>query len=68
MLNFLDADWGLVRQTLPHLGGHGVGLLRLVGYDAPNQRGIYEVSTVHRRQIDLEASRWRFQLGATLSF
>ena len=34
VLNFLDADWGLVRQTLPHLGGHGVGLLRLVGYDA----------------------------------
>ena len=68
VLNFLDADWGLVRQTLPHEGGHGVGLLRLVGYDAPNGRGVYELAPVYRRQIDLEASRWRFQLGATLSF
>ena len=68
VLNFLDGDWGLFRETLPHLGGHGVGLLRLVGYDDPNGRGVYELAPVYHRQIDLEASRWRFQLGATLSF
>jgi hypothetical protein len=68
VLNFLDADWGLVRQTQPHLGGHGVGLLRLVGYDDAHDRGVYELAPVYHRQIDLDASRWRIQLGATLSF
>jgi hypothetical protein len=48
--------------------GNAVALLRLVGYDDPNGRGKYELVPVYRRQIDPEASRWRFQLGATLSF
>jgi hypothetical protein len=68
VLNFLDGNWGLVRETQPHLGGHAVGLLRLVGYDEPKGRGVYELDAVYHRQIDVEASRWRFQLGATLSF
>jgi hypothetical protein len=45
-----------------------VGLLQLVGYDAPNGRGVYGLAPVSHRQIDPEASRWRLQLGATLSF
>lgn len=67
VLNFLDGDWGLFRETLPHEGGHGVGLLQLVGYDAAKGRGVYELAPVYRRQVDLEASRWRLQLGASLS-
>jgi hypothetical protein len=39
-----------------------------VGYDTPNSRGVYEFIPVGRRQIDVEASRWRLQLGATLFF
>jgi hypothetical protein len=68
VLNFLDGDWGLVRQTQPEGHARAVPLLKLVGYDIPNERGMYEVVTVYRRQIDVEASRWRLQLGATLSF
>ena len=68
VLNFLDGDWGLVRQTQPEGHARAVALLRLVGYDNPNGRGVYELAPVYRRQIDLEASRWRLQLGATLSF
>ena len=68
VLNFLDGDWGLVRETLNHEGGHGVGLLRLVGYDEANGRGVYELDPVYRRQVDVDASRWGFQLGATVSF
>jgi hypothetical protein len=67
-LNLLDGSWGLVRETQPHLGGHGVGLLRLVGYDEDHDRGLYELARVYYRQTDPDASRWRVQLGATLSF
>jgi hypothetical protein len=67
VLNFVDSDWGLVRQTVA-AEGNAVALLRLVGYDDSHGRGVYEVAPVSRRQIDVEASRWRFQLGATLFF
>lgn len=68
VLNLVDGDWGLVRETLPHEGGHGVGLLRLIGYDDLNGRGVYELDQVFHRQIDVDASRWRMQLGATVFF
>ena len=42
--------------------------MEIVGYDTPNGRGVYALVPVHRRQIDLDASRWRMQLSATLSF
>lgn len=67
VLNFVDSDWGLVRQTVG-AEGNRVALLGLIGYDDPNGRGVYELAPVSRRQIDVEASRWRVQLGATLSF
>jgi hypothetical protein len=67
VLNFVDGDWGLVRQTVSDVG-NAVRLLRLVGYDTPNSRGVYEFIPVARRQIDVDASRWRLQLGATLSY
>jgi len=67
LLNFVHGDWGLVRQTV---GGEGnaVPLLQLVGYDTPNSRGVYTFVPVARRQIDVDASRWRLQLGATVSY
>jgi hypothetical protein len=67
LLNFVDGDWGLVRQTVSDVG-NAVRLLRLVGYDTSNSRGIYQFLPVSRRQIELDASRWRLQLGATISF
>ena len=68
VLHFLDGDWGLVRRTQPLADGNVVPLLELTGYDGPNGRGIYEPASVDRRQTDVEASRWRLQLGGTLSF
>jgi hypothetical protein len=40
----------------------------LVGYDEDHDRGLYELARVYYRQTDPDASRWRVQLGATLSF
>ena len=68
MLNFVNGDWGVVRQTFGDIG-NAVPLLQLVGYDTPHSRGVYElVEGVTRRDIDVEASRWRLQLAATVFF
>jgi hypothetical protein len=67
VLNFVDTDWGVSRQTSFDLG-NSVGLLDFVGYDTANGRGVYGPVAVDRRQIEPVGSRWRLQLGATLSF
>jgi hypothetical protein len=67
VLNFLNSSWGLFRQT-------GVfeetNLLRLVGYDTVNQRGIYALNLPRRNQVQINAigSRWVFQLGTRYTF
>jgi hypothetical protein len=61
VLSFLDRDWGVQRR-------HSGDLLRLVGYDQVNARGIYEVQRVDREVRDNEATRWRVQLGARYTF
>jgi Carboxypeptidase regulatory-like domain len=66
LLNLVDSDWGLVRQTVGGLG-NAVPLMELLGYDTPNGRGIYGLVPLSRRQIELDASRWRLQLGSRLS-
>jgi hypothetical protein len=68
VLNFIDSDWGLVRRTETGGFGSGAPLLELAGWDAETGRGRYRVAPVYRRQIDVEASRWRLQLGGTLFF
>jgi hypothetical protein len=67
VLNLVDGDWGVVRHTAVDVG-NVVPLLNLVGYDPPNGRGVYSFLPPERRQVDVDASRWRIQLGATLSF
>jgi hypothetical protein len=62
LLNLLSARWGQVR------GLSDPQILRLAGYDATRGRGVYEFRPPDRRQIDIGASRWRMQLGATLTF
>jgi hypothetical protein len=62
LLNLVSARWGLV---------HGLSddhLLRLVGYDTAHSRGVYVFQPPDRRQIDVQASRWRMQLGGSLTF
>jgi hypothetical protein len=68
LLNFLDGDWGLVRQTTQDFG---VAVLAdLVGYDQANGRGVYQVdrSALDIRSLDQARSRWRFQLSARYVF
>jgi hypothetical protein len=66
LLNFLNGDWGVQRVAGSVLGD--VQLLRLVAYDPPNQRGLYEVLPVNRKERDFEATRWRMQLGGRYTF
>lgn len=61
VLNLLRARWGQVRSL------SDPQVLRLVGYDAAQGRGIY-LFQPPVQQVELDASRWRMQLGATLSF
>jgi Carboxypeptidase regulatory-like domain len=76
VLNLLDGDWGLVRQTVDEFGGrvpgHEIDVLELVGYDTAKSRGIYRVLpnvlTPSRNRIDPELSRWRMQLSARYAF
>jgi len=62
VLNFLDGDWAVRR------GIGGTAILQLVGYDSANQRGIYVFQTRDPLSRDLEATRWRVQLGARYTF
>jgi hypothetical protein len=65
LLALAGTRWGEVRETA---GGNAVPLLELVGYDEPAGRGIYRVMPVERNALLSEASRWRVQLGARMSF
>jgi hypothetical protein len=66
VLRFLDNDWGVVRETPSDAGS--VALTEIVGYDATHGRGLYALVPFSRREVDVEASRWHVQLGATVSF
>jgi hypothetical protein len=61
-LNLLDGDWGIRRST------EGSRILELVGYDAASGRGVYNFAPRDPNVRDLEASRWRLQLGARYTF
>jgi hypothetical protein len=71
VLNFLNSSWGLQRVT--GTGFENQNFIRLAGYDAVNQRGIYTPNTPSfpiKDQVTLNAlgSRWVFQLGARYTF
>jgi hypothetical protein len=72
LLNFIDHDWGQVRQAMEANGGTTFGnrlsLIELVGYDAANSRGIYHVLTPRPREVQVDLSRWRMQLSARYTF
>jgi hypothetical protein len=62
LLNLFSARWGQVHSL------SDPAILRLVGYDAARGRGVYRFQRPDRHQVDVEASRWRMQLGAQLAF
>ncbi len=68
VLNFLNSSWGLIRQT--GIFENSPNLIRLVGYDAANRRGIYTLSIPLKDQVQINSigSRWVFQLGMRYTF
>jgi outer membrane receptor protein involved in Fe transport len=66
VLHLLNADWGLVRETgtLSGAGTENVPLLRLRGQDTIDGRNLYDLTLPARNVINVDASRWRLQLGA----
>jgi hypothetical protein len=73
LLNLIDGDWGLVRET--NLFEQRT-LLNLVGYDTrgtpttADDRGRYTLSTNNffRERVQVGSSRWRMQIGAKYLF
>jgi hypothetical protein len=61
----LDNDWGVVNQTS---GFENATLLTLRGWNSAMQRGVYSLSLPVRRQVSIDASRWKMQFGARYSF
>ncbi len=65
LMSLLGSDWGTFRSTS---GFETTNLLRLSGYDAANNRGIYDLSLPQRNRASTNASRWKMQLGAKYTF
>jgi hypothetical protein len=65
LLNLLDGDWGHVRGTTDR---SSLPLLRLVGYDQTNGRGVYQLTTPPREGIVDGLSRWQLLVGAKYAF
>jgi len=60
LLNMIDKDWGLVKQTSAF---EGQSMVRLRGWDALNNRGIYSLALPTLNRVNANASVWRIQLG-----
>jgi outer membrane receptor protein involved in Fe transport len=65
LLSLVGSDWGTIRSTT---GFETANLLRLTGYDAANNRGIYDISIPQKDRVDINATRWKMQLGAKYTF
>jgi hypothetical protein len=65
VLNLFSRDWGV--QHASSVGGN-IPALFLFGYDEANARGNYLGLDVDRNARDIEATRWRMQLGARYAF
>lgn len=71
VLNFIDSNWGLVRETSQFEQNN---LLRLSGYDTrgtpetSDDRGRYTLNIPSRERIQVDPSRWKIQLGAKYVF
>jgi hypothetical protein len=70
VLNLINGDWGLIRETgtLSGAGTESVALLRLRGTDATNQRNAYDVTAPGTNVVNVDASRWRVQVGVRVGF
>ena len=60
LLNMIDKDWGLVKQTSAF---EGQSMVQLRGWDPLYNRGIYSNAFPIVNRVDPIASVWRIQLG-----
>ena len=71
VLNLLNSRWGTYRLSVDNsgnvLGGSGVALLQLVGYDVAKGQGLYSLILPNARYRTF-ASQWRVQLGLRYSY
>jgi len=65
LLSLMGSDWGTIRSTTAF---ETANLLRLTGYDQVNSRGIYDLSIPQKDRVDINATRWKMQLGAKYTF
>jgi len=63
--NLITSRWGQYRDATT---GPSVPLLKLVGWDTANGRGVYKLELPRRGVVEDLASRWRIQLGARYAF
>jgi len=63
--NLIEPRWGQYRDVTT---GPSVPLLKLVGWDPVNIRGIYQLEQLTRGIVEDAISRWRMQLGARFAF
>jgi len=63
--NLIEPRWGQYRDVTT---GPSVPLLRLVGWDPGNLRGVYQLELPTRGVVEDAISRWRMQLGARFGF
>jgi carboxypeptidase family protein/TonB-dependent receptor-like protein len=63
--NLISPGWGRMRNVST---GPSVPLLKLVGWDSVNIRGIYQLELPKRGVVEDALSRWRMQLGARYRF
>ncbi len=63
--NLVNSRWGQYRDLTT---GPSVPLLRLVGWDTANARGVYALELPKRGFVEDAVSRWRMQLGARYGF
>ncbi len=65
VLNLLDEDWGLQKETSSF---EGQQIVRMRAWDAANQRGSYDITLPTRDRLNSNLNRWAMQLGASYSF
>lgn len=65
LLNMIDSDWGLVKETTVF---EGQTVVRLRGWDNLYNRGIYSNSFPIVNRVNINASVWRIQLGGKYSW
>jgi len=63
--NLIEPRWGQYRDVTT---GPSVPLLKLVGWDPANLRGVYQLELPKPGVVEDALSRWRMQLGARFAF